>query len=197
MCLRPDCRRAGGASLVELVVFIVVVGVGVAGVLSALNAAARGSPDPMLQKQALAIAESLLEEVQLQAFTYCDPDDPQALTATSNAVGPTGCSAAGTVEGIGAEGAENRYGAGGAYFDNVSDYSGYDSAGEGGLRDISNTLVGLPGYRATIAVAAADLGAISAASGEALLITVTVTGPGNTLVVLQGFRTRHAPNAVP
>jgi len=197
MWLRPDSRRARGASLVELVVFIVVVSVGVAGVLSALNAATRGSPDPMLQKQALAIAESLLEEVLLQPFTFCDPDDPQAATATSNAVGPAGCSAAATVEGLGAEGAENRYGAGGAFFDNASDYHGYDSATEGGLRDISNTLIGLAGYRATIAVGAADLGAITAASGEALLVTVTVTAPGNTTVVLQGFRTRYAPNALP
>ncbi len=190
MSRRRENQAQRGASLVELVVFIVVVGIGVAGVLAALNTATRGSPDPMVQKQALAIAESLLEEVQLQPLTFCDPDDPAATTAASTAA----CT---VVEGIGAEGAENRYGAGGAFFDNVSDYSGYDSATEGGLRDISNTLIGLPGYRAVIGIVAADLGTIAAASGDALLISVTVTGPANTTVALQGYRARYAPRAVP
>jgi MSHA pilin protein MshD len=32
---------------------------------------------------------------------------------------------------------------------------------------------------------------------QSLLITVTVTGPGNTTVTLNGYRTRYAPNALP
>ena len=31
--------------------------------------------DPALRRQALAIAESVLDEVQLMPFTFCDPDD--------------------------------------------------------------------------------------------------------------------------
>src|SRR3989454_11345867 len=76
-------RAEHGISLVELIVFIVIVGIAVAGVVGALSMATRASADPMIQKQALAIAEALLEEVQLQPFTYCDPDDPQAATAQS------------------------------------------------------------------------------------------------------------------
>ena len=34
-----------------------------------------------------------------------------------------------------------------------------------------------------------------ARSGDALQISVTVTGPGGTQVTLQGYRSRHAPNA--
>src|SRR6266705_5855266 len=76
-------RAEHGISLIELIVFIVIVGIAVAGVVGALSMATRSSADPMIQKQALAIAEALLEEVQLQPFTYCDPDDPQAATAQS------------------------------------------------------------------------------------------------------------------
>ncbi|MDW8469434.1 MAG: prepilin-type N-terminal cleavage/methylation domain-containing protein [Burkholderiales bacterium] len=61
-------RRSRGFSLVELIVFIVVVGVGLAGVLAVLNLGAQKSADPMVRKQALAIAEQMLEEVALQPF---------------------------------------------------------------------------------------------------------------------------------
>ena len=78
-------RPQRGVTLVELIVFIVVVGTAAMGVLLAIDVAARSSADPMIQKQALAVAESLLEEVQLQPFTYCDPDDPNAAAARSAA----------------------------------------------------------------------------------------------------------------
>ena len=87
-------RSQHGISLIEQLVFIVVVGVAVTGVLAVLNTTARASADTLTQKQALAIAEALLEEVQLQPFTYCDPDDANAATALDT----TGCAA--TVEGL-------------------------------------------------------------------------------------------------
>jgi len=58
-----------GFSLIELLVFIVVVGIAVSGVLSVYSLNARSSADPMVQKQALAIAESLLEEVLAKPYT--------------------------------------------------------------------------------------------------------------------------------
>src|SRR5262245_66021056 len=82
-------RNSRGVSLVELIVFVVVVSVGVAGVLLALNMSTRASADPLVQKQALAVAEAILEEVQLRPLTYCDPDDANAATAL-NAAGCTG-----------------------------------------------------------------------------------------------------------
>lgn len=94
-------RTSRGLSLVELIVSIAIIGAGVAGILVVLNTAVRGSVDPLVQKQALAIAEALLEEIQLMPFTYCDPDDPQAETATSATVGASGCASA--VEAAGPE----------------------------------------------------------------------------------------------
>ena len=192
-------RAEHGVSLVELVVFIVIVSIGVAGVVGALNMATRASADPMIQKQALAIAEALLEEVQLQPFTYCDPDDPQAATAQSAAVGATGCTAPAAVEIMGAEttapyGPETRPSATNPY-DNVNDYDTYSMTG---ITDITGTAItGLGNYTARVDIVNQALGAIPAS--DSLLIKVTVTGPmgTNTTVVLHGYRVRYAPNALP
>jgi len=83
--------RQGGLSLIELVVFIVIVSVSIAGIFLVLNRATQTSADPVARKQALAIAESLLEEIELMPFTLCDPDDagaPPAFDAPSQ--GTTG-----------------------------------------------------------------------------------------------------------
>jgi len=192
-------RAEHGVSLVELIVFIVIVSIAVAGVVGALSMATRASADPMIQKQALAIAEALLEEVQLQPFTYCDPDDPQAATALSAAVGATGCTSAAAVENLGPEatppyGPETRTSATNPY-DNVNDYNGFSMTG---ITDLTGAAIpGLGAYTATVSVANQALGAVPAS--DSLLITVTVTGPpgSNTTVVLHGYRVRYAPNALP
>ncbi len=64
-----------GFSLIELVLFIVVISVGIAGVLSVMNLNAQHSVDPMVRKQAIALADSILEEVLLKEF--CDPDNTE------------------------------------------------------------------------------------------------------------------------
>src|SRR5688572_33081757 len=85
MSRTTERRLERGVTLVELIVFIVIVSTAVAGVLMTLDLSNRSSTDPMVLKQALAIAEALLEEVQLQPFTYCDPDDAAAAGATDAA----------------------------------------------------------------------------------------------------------------
>jgi MSHA pilin protein MshD len=182
---RFTCR---GASLVEVIMFIVIVGVAAGGILMVFANATRASADPLIRKQALAIAESLLEEVRLMPFTFCDPDDANASTATGAFVGVNGC--ASTVEAMGPEAGETRYAAL-TPFDNVNDYTGFVMAG--GILDITGaTIAGLGAYSASIAVTPLVFGGIAAT--EAQQITVTVTGPGNIAVTLDGIRTRHAPN---
>jgi MSHA pilin protein MshD len=180
-------RRQHGLTLIELLLFIVIVSVGIAGILAVLNLTARTSADPVAPKQALSIAEALLEEVQLAPFTYCDPDDANAASATSSA----GCASAGLREDVvplGLESGDARP------FDNVSDYNGYTMTG---ITDLATgtPIAGLEAYSAAVAVTPAVLGSVAA--GDAVLIRVTVTGPGNTQVVLDGYRARYAPNAVP
>lgn len=65
-------RRQTGFTLIELVLFIVIVSVGVAGILLVMNTVVAASADPLVRKQALALADSILEEVLQKA--YSDPD---------------------------------------------------------------------------------------------------------------------------
>ena len=69
---RWPLRRQRGVSLIELIFFIVVVSVALAGVLAVMDQAARGSADPLVRKQAMALAESIMQEVEQKAFS--DPD---------------------------------------------------------------------------------------------------------------------------
>jgi MSHA pilin protein MshD len=200
--------REHGLSLVELIVAIVVISAAVAGVLSAINMATRASVDPMIQKQALSIAEAVLEEIQLMPFTYCDPDDPQAGTALSAAVGATGCTAAASVEGLGPEstapyGPETRLG-GTTPFDNVNDYNGFTMTGI--ISSSGSVIAGLESYVVSVAVAGQALGPgavppLNIPSAASQLITVNVTWPSTGIpkvaVALHGYRVRFAPNAIP
>ena len=181
MSIKPH-RRQRGMTLIELIVFMVIVSVALAGVLTVLNLTVRSSADPMIRKQMLAIAEGLLEEVTLRPFTWCDPDDPVAATANSAA-------ACATSEAMGPEAGETR--SGGILFDNVNDYNG--------LAGITTNITGAPmppGYTAAITVAPTVLNSITLASGAALLITVTVSFNNENLVI-EGYRTRYAPNSSP
>lgn len=174
-----------GLSLVELIVFIVVVGVGLAGILGVMNLTTRASADPLIQKQALAIAEAYLEEILAMPFTYCDPDDPAAASALSAA----GCA---TPENIGAEGGETRS-SGVTPYDNVNDYASLPAGAPAALDGVA--IAGLGDYQVSVAVVAEALSTVP--NTAALRVTVTVTGPANTTVRLDGYRTRYAPNALP
>lgn len=191
---RASDGRQAGISLVELVMFIVIVSVGVVGILSVMNVTTKSSADPMIRKQALAIAESLLEEIELQPFTYCFPDDPVYLGATlpaSSAACSPGKSEdvlpaaprVGNAEGVAREA------------QNVSDYHKFTMANP--IRDIGgNTVAELAGYRAEVAISQVAFTDV-AAPADTLKIDVTVTGPSDTSITLSGYRMRYAPNALP
>lgn len=204
MCIRPSSRRLPrsrclvhatpalrsraeftqhGISLIELLVFIVVVGIAVAGLLTVYSTSTRASADQVVRKQVQAIAESLLEEVLAKSFTYCDPDDPNTETATSAA----DCA---TPEASGPEAGESRYAAT-RPFDNVNDYHDFTMTG---ITDLAGDVVaGLDAYTATVSVV--PVGVFNGIpAGETMLVTVTATGPGNHSLSLSGYRTRHAPN---
>src|SRR4030067_3352919 len=120
--------------------FIVIVSVALAGILRVMNVTTRGSADPLIHKQALAIAESLLEEVELMPFTYCDPDDVNAASAVTSAdcTGGTGGANDESKLPLTYETGETRYHAT-TPFDNTRDYNGFYSVADGGIKGITGS----------------------------------------------------------
>lgn len=174
-------RSCRGLTLVELIIFIAVIGIGLAGILAAYNIVVQRSADPMLRKQALSLAESLLAEIEQQAFTWCDPQDPNMITASQHADCAANPQSAPTP-------GESRHG--GNPFDNVIDYQNYSSPASDLMGNSSPVLAA--GYTVSVAITEAGV-SFSLPSDAVLRIAVTVTGHGEA-ITLTGYRTRHAPN---
>jgi MSHA pilin protein MshD len=188
MCTKR--HRQSGLTIIELIAFVVIVAVALVGVLTVLNVTVKGSSDPVLRKQGLAVAEAILEEVQSQPFTWCDPDDLNAPIAMSYSACTSSENHVTTGINLTYEAGESRGGT--VPFDNVSDYNGLSTSANiaGG---------GSAPYAASVAVIPAQLNGVgdaASASSAAVLITVTVVA-GNDTIQLQGYRTRYAPNATP
>ena len=161
---RPSSHLERGFSLVEAIVFIVIVSVALVGVLSVMNLTTQRSADPLIRKQTIAVAESLLEEISLQNFT-----------TTSAAVAPTQANRPffddiGDYNGF-----------------TTTGISPIDSSGVilglSGYNVVSVTVVS-----ADLGPAS---NLISAASNNAKIITVTVQGPDGVSVALSGYRTAY------
>ena len=73
--------RLSGFTLIEMIITIVVVGVGLAGVLVAFSTTIKSSSDPMVRKQVVAIAEGMMEEITLKP--YVDPGTGGSIAAGS------------------------------------------------------------------------------------------------------------------
>jgi len=152
-------NRQKGISLIELVIFMVIVGIAMTGIISSINFSVQHSADPVVKKQALAIAEALLEEVMLQNFN--DPDGGANVVEASRDL-----------------------------YDDIDDYNNYNRAGISSVNAPNTTITGLGNYNVQVGVdPSVNLNGIS--GGNVKLITVTVTGPLNTTVILQGYRTSY------
>ena len=159
-------RRAHGFSLVEAVVFIVIVSTALVGVLSVMNATTQRSADPLVRKQAIAVAESMLEEVSLHDFAV-----------TGAPVAPTQANRQSFDDIADYDGFAPP---GGIYpIDSVTPIAG-----------LTGYSVAVSVVSADLGPAAS---LIPIASNQAKLITVTVNGPDGVNVVLAGYRTAYGP----
>ncbi len=164
---RHGCQR--GFTLIELIVFILIISVGVVGILLVMNTTVKSSADPVLRKQSLAMAEAILDEVLSRGFANPVGGYTEAAPAT--------CA--------------NR-----AIYDDVSDYACFDGSTDnkkihGDSTLGSSSIAALAPYRATVVVdatAGAVLGAIPV--GQIKKITVTVTG-GSETIQLSGYRANY------
>lgn len=167
MSRRFASRRQHGMTLIELVMFIIVVSVGLAGVLTVLNATSKSSADPVIRKQALAVAEAMLDEILSKDYQN-DPADPANTSAT------LGCTL-NTTPRCSANTVLDR-----PNYNDVDDYNGWSQTG---VYQVDGTLAPVLGtYTVVVAVAPWTL---SSVAGKR--VTVTVTG-GTESVALEGFR---------
>lgn len=205
MCTERPVRviRQRGLTLVELIVFIIIVSIALTGILSVLNFSVMHSADPMVRKQAIAIAEALMEEVTLHPFTYCEPTDANLATAapyvSGHAADPLYICTAPSASG------KSRYTD--PRFDNVNNYAGFVMNStttcvglNTGICDVTGISVGnLAGYSASVAVNNAGV-PFNAVNGTAYRddavqrIDVTVSR-GAESVTLTSYRFRYAPNS--
>ncbi|HRE16600.1 MAG TPA: prepilin-type N-terminal cleavage/methylation domain-containing protein [Rhodocyclaceae bacterium] len=182
MCASFERRRQRGLTLIELLVFIVVVGFGLAGTLVVFQNTVRSSGDPLVRKQALAIAEALMDEVALHPYTYCDPTDANFQYARAANTAAGNCTT--TVENSGPEAGQTRYSAT-TPFNNVNDYAGFAMSPIVRLGNSpAATVAGLESFNATINVTAEAGG---------LRIDVRVVR-GTEDVTLSAYRFMTAPN---
>ncbi|MGR8918532.1 MAG: type IV pilus modification PilV family protein [Gammaproteobacteria bacterium] len=172
-----------GMTLIELIAAITIVSIATFGLMLAISSVVGSSADPMVRRQAGAIAEAYLEEVTQAAF--CDPDFvaaagvPCRQACTVSACGACGGPGAGLQE------------ASRDLYDDVCDYAGLGDAGASDRN--GNPLPGLGRYDVSVSVtdAGVSLGApaLSADSGEVVRIDVTVSHVGlENDVVLSAWR---------
>jgi MSHA pilin protein MshD len=199
--------RQAGLTLIELIVFIVIIGVALGGVLTVFAYTTNNSADPLQRKQAMLLAEALLEEVSLARFTFCHPDDSAAETAASAG----GCAT--LPENVGPRPGDVRP------FFNINDYvSAFGvrntfTPGDttGGITDVTGAALParLASYKAFVTINSVGafgpdgmkIGAVSApvnaADTDVLHISVRVEFGSNQSIVLDRYRTRYAPNSTP
>jgi MSHA pilin protein MshD len=152
-------HQALGTSLIELIIFIVIVSVALAGVLSVLNVTVLHSADPIEPKQSLAVAEAMMEEILNKSFA--NPSGGYVASC------PTTCDR--------------------SQMDDVSDYNAYDVTGVKGLTD-ATVISGLESYRVRVSVAAPAAAIGGVVVGNIKEITVRVTAPSGRDYTLTGYR---------
>ena len=163
-------RRCRGVTLIELIVFIIVVSVGLVGIVSVFDLSVKSSGDPLQQKQMLAIAEAMMEEVMLKDYAdtggSCTSGTTPSCNPSSIADRPN--------------------------YSAIDHYSGYNS------QPASYALGDAPGspsnpelasYTVTVGI---DKGVAvgSVLAGQAAKITVTVAVGANALNLI-GYRTNY------
>ena len=165
---RPS-RYRHGFTLIELIVFILIVSVSVVGILLVMDTTVKSSADPVVRKQSLAMAEAILDEVLSREFANPVGGYAEAAPAT--------CA--------------NR-----ALYDDVDDYRCFDGTTDNKKihdyrhrrhSDSHGTVCRCKDHLLD-ATAGAVLGAIPV--GQIKKITVTVTG-GSETIQLSGYRANY------
>jgi MSHA pilin protein MshD len=163
----PNTRRfnAHGFTLIEIIVTIVVLAIAGTTLLSVFTSTARTSADPMIQQQAISIAEAYMEEIVLKSFS-----DPR--NADVPPVNETG----------GSESGETRV--------NFNDVQDYNDLLDTKVRDQNNNEISsLEGYTVVVTVAEKELHGID--EKVSLFINITVTHSAISPITISSYRTKY------
>lgn len=161
--IRP---RQHGLTLIELIIFMVIISVGITGILSVMNLTSKNSVDPMVRKQALSVAEAVMDEVLAKDFANPSGGFTESSSTCAN---------------------RNLY-------DDVADYNCFKTSSANRIKGTdtlgATSLAGLAAYAASI-----DIDSTTAALGlsggsQVISIKVSVTGNGQN-IVLTGYRSNY------
>ena len=169
---------ASGFTLIEVLVTIVVISIAATAIMGVFINTVKTSADPLIQQQAIAIAEAYMEEIQSRKFCE-DVSPPMSLPppqSIPSCVTETG----------GSEGAQSR-----STFDDIQDYND-PVVVDGVVRDQNYVAIaGRGGYSIAVVVSAAALGVTSEGSGNAMRIDITVSHAAIDPITLSGFRANY------
>jgi len=145
-------RGEAGFTLIELIVFILIVSVAVVGILVVMSVTVKSSSDPVIRKQSLAMAEAILDEVLSREFA--NPVGGYSETT------PATCA--------------NR-----ALYDDVDDYRCFDGTTDskkihGDSTLGSTSIPALAAYRATVTVDATATAVVGAIPAQPVVPTATL-----------------------
>lgn len=157
----PSLKKQSGISLIELIMFMVIISIAVIGVLQVMNRVSGNSVETLLRKQALAVAESLLEEVELQDFTSVAGATPLVTLANRSTV-----------------------------YHIVTDYAGFAASGVFSA-STGAPIAGLGGYNVEVDVTPTALGVIPPANSLLITVTVTDPRGAPNTVQISGYRTSY------
>ncbi|USX24602.1 type II secretion system GspH family protein [Oxalobacteraceae bacterium OTU3CINTB1] len=212
-------KRQRGLTIIELVMFMVIMGVAAAGIIGVINIGTKSSADPLRRKQAMLIAEAYMEEVQSAGLTFCAPADANYGTAVAQAGCATAAGAAGfgqrpggalrpyasVADYVTTPGVERRAFAGADGVDRdvngraLGQDQNLNTMGNSSLGPITTTVeinvlgpAGSPNGNGALGPNGRNI--VSTANNlQVLKITIRTTyGPGET-IQLDGYRTRYAP----
>ena len=141
--------KQSGVTLIELIMSIMIISITVVGLFSVMDITNRHSADPIVTHQAIALAESYLDEILQQSYS-------------------------GTASTIRAN------------YNNVDNYNNLTNSPPQDQQGVSIT--SLSAYSVSVGVSNP-----TTLSGGVLAkqITISVSGPGNTLVTLVGYRASY------
>jgi len=123
-----------GFTLIEMIIVIVVLASAVSGIMFAYVQNVSRSADPMIQQQAIIIAQAYLEEIMLKPYSDVDG-------------GETGsCEEASRVQ-----------------YDDVADYDCVNDT-TGALDQFGNSLAGLGAYNVAVSITTTNIGAPAVAA---------------------------------